>query len=355
MSKAVFDEMPEPNVVAWNALLTAYIRCNDVMGAERLFYLMPFRDLTTMNLMLAGYTKSGKLDLAKKLFSGMLVKDDVSWSTMIFGLSHAGNYVESFRCFRELLRLGLTPNQVSLSQVLSTCAHTGDFEFGKVLHSLIEKLGLAWIPSVNNALLDAYSKCGNLEMAYLVFERMPMKKNIVSWTSIITGLAIQGYGEEAIRMFNAMKGSGVRPDEIAFVSILDACSHAGLIEQGEKIFSMMSNYFGVDPTIEHYGCMVDLYGRSGQLRKAYDFLVQMPIPATAVIWRIILGACSLFGNVEIAERANERLAALDPANPGDCVLISNIYAHVGEQKHVVSLRQSMVEQNIRKTPGWSMI
>ncbi|MCD7457025.1 Pentatricopeptide repeat-containing protein [Datura stramonium] len=354
-AQKVFVEIPEPNVVAWNAIITAYFRGSDVSGADKVFGLMPFRNLTTWNVMLAGYTKAGELERAEGLFLQMPSRDDVSWSTMIVGFAQNGCFDEALRVFRELVGSGNRPNEVSLTGVLSACAQAGAFEFGIVLHAFIEKVGLAWISSVNNALLDTYSKCGNVLMARLVFERMPGKKSIVSWTSMIAGFAMQGYGEEAIKLFHEMEESGTRPDGVTFISVLYACSHAGLVEQGHELFSKMTSIYDIEPTIEHYGCMVDLYGRAGQLHKAYNFVVQMPVPPNAIIWRTLLGACSFFGNIELAEQVNKRLSELDPDNSGDHVLLSNIYAFAGKWKDVAMVRRSMAEKNMKKIPGWSMI
>ncbi|PSS33534.1 Pentatricopeptide repeat-containing protein [Actinidia chinensis var. chinensis] len=355
LAQKVFDEMSEPNVVAWNAVVTACFRCGDVKGAEEMFEGMPIRNLMSWNVMLSGYTKVGELDLAKKLFVDMPMKDDVSWSTMIVGFAHSGCFDDAFGFFRELRRVGIRPNEVSLSGVLSACAQTGAYEFGKILHGYVEKAGLVWISSVNNALLDTYSKCGNVGMARLVFERMPGKKSLVSWTSMMAGLAMQGYGEEAIQLFHEMENCGVRPDGITFISILYACSHAGLIEEGCGYFNKMREMYGIEPAIEHYGCMVDLYGRSGQLQKAYEFVTQMPISPNAIIWRTLLGACSIHNNVELAEQVKKRLVDLDPNNSSDHVLLSNIYAVAGKWKDVATVRRSMTDQRLKKTPGWSMI
>lgn len=352
----VFDEMFEPNIVAWNAMITAYLRCCDVRGAERLYKRMPVRDLISSNIMLAGYMNFGELSLAKKLFfHEMPLKDDVSWSTMIVGFSHNGCFNEAFDLFVESHQLGLRSNEVSLSGILSVCAQAGAFEFGKILHGYIEKSGLVWITSVNNALLDTYSKCGNINMARLVFERMPGKKSIVSWTTMVAGLAMQGYGEEALKVFQQMEESGIKPDGITFISVLYACSHAGLIDLGNRYFSMMKNHYGIEPTFEHYGCMVDLYGRAGNLQRAYNFITQMPIKPNAVIWRTLLGACSIHGNVELGEEVQKTLAELDPNDSGDHVLLSNIYAVAGKWKDVLTVRKSMNSQRLTKTPGWSMI
>lgn len=350
----VFEEISQPNVVTWNAVVTACFRCGDLKGAEDMFRRMPIWNLTSWNVMLAGYTKAGELELARRVFSEMPLKDDVSWSTMIVGFAHNGYFDEAFGFFRELERQGIRPNEVSLTGVLSACAQAGAFEFGKILHGFVQKAGFLQIVSVSNALIDTYSKCGNVVMARSVFQNM-LVGSIVSWTSMIAGLAMQGHGEEAIQLFHEMEESGITPDGITFISLLYACSHAGLVEQGCAFFSKMKNMYGIEPAIEHYGCMVDLYGRAGKLQKAYEFVCQMPISPNSIIWRTLLGACSIHGNVELAEMVKARLAEMDPNNSGDHVLLSNIYAIAGKWKDVAAVRRSMTEQSIKKAPGWSMI
>ncbi|XP_010266937.1 PREDICTED: pentatricopeptide repeat-containing protein At1g74630 [Nelumbo nucifera] len=353
-ARKAFDDLPQPNVVAWNAIVTACFRCGDITGAKLMFKRMPFRNLTSWNVMLAGYTKAGELELARRTFAEMPMKDQVSWSTMIVGFAHNGCFDEAFGFFRELQRVGIRPNEVSLTGVLSACAQSGAFEFGKILHGYLEKAGFIEIVSVSNALLDTYTKCGNVDMARLVFDRM-MEKNIISWTSMMAGFAMHGYGEEAIKYFHEMEKSGTRPDGITFILILYACSHAGLILQGCEYFNKMIEKYEMEPSIEHYGCMVDLYGRAGLLNKAYDFITRMPIEPNAVIWRTLLGACSIHGNVKLAEKVKQRLSALDPDNSSDHILLSNIYAVAGKWKDVAAVRRSMTDRKIKKTPGWSMI
>ncbi|KAL5544481.1 hypothetical protein UlMin_008265 [Ulmus minor] len=353
-ARKVFEEMPEPNVVAWNAILTACFRGGDVSGAEGLFERMPIWNSTSWNVMLDGYLKAGEVELAKKAFLRMPVKDDVSWSSMIVGFAHNGCFGDAFETFREMHRVGLKPNEASLTGILSASAQAGALEFSKILHCFVDKAGFLSMISVNNALIDAYSRCGNVGMARIVFETIPEKKSIVSWTSMIAALAMHGYGEEAIRIFHEMEEFGIRPDGITFISILYACSHAGLIEEGCRYFSKMIDY-GIEPTIEHYGCMVDLYSRAGKLQKAYEFACKMPTPPNAIIWRILLGACSVHGNVQMAEQVKEKLSGLDPNNCGDHVLLSNIYATAKKWKDVVAVRRSMSQQRIQKNPGWSMI
>ncbi|KAL8161225.1 hypothetical protein V2J09_012714 [Rumex salicifolius] len=356
-ARKMFDEIPQPNVVAWNALLTACLRCQDVSQGERVFDRMPYWDLTSWNVMLAGYAKAGKIELARELFSKMPVKDDVSWSTIIVGFVQTGHFMEAFDFFRDLKRERVRMvNEVSLTGVLSACAQAGALEFGKVIHAFVEKAGLNWIVSVNNALLDTYSKCGNMSMASLVFNRMmPETRSVVSWTVMMAGLAMHGYGKEALHLFSNMEESGIQPDEITFISLLYACSHAGLVKEGLEYFDKMVNVHGIEPAMEHYGCIVDLYGRSGSLQKAYDFILRMPIDPSAVIWRTLLGACSVHGNTSLAEQVKFRLNELEPFDPGDHVLLSNVYATSGKWNDVVSVRRSMSSQRIKKPPGWSMI
>ncbi|KAI4341965.1 hypothetical protein MLD38_026632 [Melastoma candidum] len=351
----VFDEMPIRNAVSWNAIINGCFRCGHIELALGLFRDMPSKDSTSYNVLLAGYMKEGDLEQAKVVFHEMPSKDDVSWSTMITGFTQNGCFGEALGFFRDMLLAGARLTEESLTGILSACADVGNFELGRVLHGLLEKRGLTRITSVNNALLDTYSKCGDMGMAQLVFKRMYEMRNLVSWSTMIAGLSMQGHCEEAIKHFEEMQKSGIYPDGITFISVLYACSHSGFVKDGNRYFSEMMDKHGIEPAIEHYGCMVDLYSRAGELNKAYDFISRMPIPPTSVIWRTLLGACSFHGDVKLAEKVKERLSEIDPENSGDHVLLSNTYAVAEKWKDVAAVRRSMVDQKIKKIPGWSMI
>jgi len=305
--------------------------------------------------MLAGYTKAGELESARRLFFEMPQRDAVSWSTVIVGFTSNGHFDDACSFFRDLLTEGLKPNEATLTGILSACAQSGAFENGKILHGYIAKAGLTSIVAVTNALLDMYSRCGSIEMAHQVFIQEMSKRNVVSWTSMIAAFAMYGYGEKAIKLFREMEEFGTKPDGITFISVLYACSHAGLIDQGNDFFHRMEDDYRISPSIEHYGCMVDLYGRAGLLEEAYEFTIRMPIKPNDIIWRTLLGACSIHGNVKLAELVKQRLSELDPNDSSDYVLLSNIYAVAGKWKNVAEVRQSMSMQSIKKDPGWSSI
>ncbi|KAL6009227.1 hypothetical protein ACLOJK_022454 [Asimina triloba] len=354
-AQRAFDEMPQPNIVAWNAIVTGCFRCEDALRAKLMFDRMPWRNLTTWNVMLAGYMKVGDMECARRTFGEMPQKDQVSWSTMIVGFAQNGCFDDAFGLFQEMQRFGRSPSETTLMGFLSACAQSGAFKYAEILHAYVEKTGFTCVVEVSNALIDAYAKCGYISMARLVFQLMMEKKTVISWTSMIVGLAMYGYGKEAIDLFHEMEFSGMRPDGVAFISILYACSHAGLIEEGSEYFHKMEPVYGVKPSLQHYGCMVDLYGRAGLLHRAYEFVTRMPIEPNAVIWRTLLGACSIHGNVELAESVKEKLLELDPGNASDHVLLSNIYAVAGKWKDVASVRRLMTDGKLKKEPGWSMI
>ncbi|XP_031476119.1 pentatricopeptide repeat-containing protein At1g74630 [Nymphaea colorata] len=353
-ARQVFDEMRVPNVVSYNAMLSACLRCSEVDEARRIFDQMPWLNVTSWNIVLSGYMDANELELASRLFHDIPQKDLVSWNTMIIGCVQGGKLKLAFELFEEMRLEGFSPNEVSITGVLSACSQMGALEFGKMIHGYIDKAGFSHIVTVNNALVDLYGKCGNINMASHVFDKI-MNKGVISWTVMIEVLAMHGHGVEAVELFYKMVESGIEPDGVTFVAILYACSHAGLTQKGIELFNMMKDCYHIEASMEHYGCMVDLYGRAGFLDCAYEFIAHMPIKPNAVIWRTLLGACSIHGDVILAEHVKNKLSEIDPENSSDYILLSNIYAIAGKWRDVAVVRKSMAERKMRKTPGWSMI
>ena len=331
-AQIVFDEMDGRTVVSWNSLLSGYIRCGDIDGARRIFDEMPEKNV-------------------------------ISWTTMISGCAKNERCRQALSLFGEMRRAHVELDQVALVAALSACAELGNLNLGRWIHGYIkERMSVRNQPllvSLNNALIHMYASCGVIDEAYKVFSKMQWK-NTVSWTSIITGLAKQGHGEEALNIFRSMLSSGVnqvRPDEITLIGVLCACSHAGFVDEGRHLFKSMNQTWGINPKIEHYGCMVDLLSRAGFLDEAYRLVETMPIRPNDAIWGALLGGCRIHKNVELASHVTQKLAVeLDPGQAaGYLVLLSNVYATAKRWKDVVTVRQKMVEMGVKKPPGRSWL
>jgi pentatricopeptide repeat protein len=199
-----------------------------------------------------------------------------------------------------------------------------------------------------------YAKCGNLEKAREVFDKIH-KPVVASWNMIIAGYAMHGCGKEALELFEQMQHSGTKPDTVTLLSVLSACCHAGLVDEGQHHFHCMSTLYHITPEMEHYGCMVDLLGRAGLLDEANDFINKMPIKPDATVWRCFLGACRTHINVELGEYVAERLIELDPDNASPYVLLSNIYAAAGKWDGLKKMRKMMKDRKVEKQPGCSWI
>lgn len=216
------------------------------------------------------------------------------------------------------------------------------------------QVGLSANMHANNALLDFYAKCGSIREAQKVFDEME-ERNVVSWTSLIVGLAVNGFGEEALEHFKELERKGFVPSAITFVGVLYACSHCGMVDEGFNYFERMKEEYKIAPKIEHYGCMIDLLGRSGKVKEAYEYIQNMPLKPNAVVWRTLLGACTSHGHLALGEVARAQLLQLEPGHSGDYVLLSNLYAAEHHWSDVQRVRRSMLREGVRKTPGYSLV
>jgi pentatricopeptide repeat protein len=279
----------------------------------------------------------------------------VSWNSMLNGFAANGRPNEVLTVFREMMGVDFTPDGFSMVSVLTACAEIGALALGRRVHVYLAKVGLVGNSHVGNALIDLYAKCGGVDDARRVFEEMELGRTVVSWTSLIVGLAVNGFGKEALELFSVMEREKLVPTEITMVGVLYACSHCGLVDDGFMYFDRMKEEYGITPRIEHLGCMVDLLGRAGKVEEAYDYIVTMPLEPNAVVWRTLLGACAMHKKLELGEAAWARLVELDPGHSGDYVLLSNLYAAVGRWADVHVLRKTMVKDGVRKNPGRSLV
>ncbi|KAF8378719.1 hypothetical protein HHK36_030068 [Tetracentron sinense] len=329
-----------------------------IVNARRVFDDMPHRNIVSWNSMLAGYLRSGNMDGARRTFDEMPERNVVSWTTMIAGCARSGRCKQALALFREMQRAHVEIDQVVLVAALSACAELGDLTMGRWIHSYIRNQPR--LVRLNNALVHMYSSCGVVEEAYRVFKEMP-QRSTVSWTSMITGFAKQGCGEEALGVFQWMEyvgtEEGVTPDEITFIGVLCACSYIGCIEKGRHYFKCMSQVWGILPRIEHYCCMVDLLSRAGMLDEAYELIEKMPIKPNDVVWGALLNGCRIYKDVGLATHvAHQLVEELEPDRAaGYYVLLSNVYAAARRWNDVAMVREKMVEMGVRKPPGRSWI
>ncbi|KAL6135608.1 hypothetical protein ACLB2K_067835 [Fragaria x ananassa] len=355
VATALFDGSARRDVVAWSALTAGYARRGKLDAARRLFDEMPVKDLVSWNVMITGYTKQGEMESARKLFDEVPRRDVVTWNAMIAGYVRCGCVEQALQMFEEMTSLGEKPDEVTMLSLLSACADVGELEIGERIHSSLLEMGSGEISIIHgNALIDMYSKCGSIERALEVFRGM-REKDVSSWNSVIGGLAFHGHAEESVNLFEEMRRLKVRPDGITFVGVLVACSHAGKVEDGRGYFSLMRNKYKIEPNIKHYGCMVDLLGRAGLLDEAFDCIENMEMQPNAIVWRTLLGACKVHGNVELGRRANERLLEIRGDESGDFVLLSNIYASRGEWHGAEEVRKLMDDSGVKKEAGFSMV
>ncbi|GMN30628.1 hypothetical protein TIFTF001_050678 [Ficus carica] len=355
LARRLFDLAPERDVVLWNTIVSGYIELGDMASARELFDEMPNRDVMSWNTMLNGYAKNGNVEACERLFEEMLERNIFSWNALVGGYAHNGCFFEVLGSFKRMLVEGdVPPNDATLVTVLSACARLGALDLGKWVHVYAESIGYKGNVYIGNALIDMYAKCGIIENALKVFNGMAVK-DLITWNSIICGLAMHGRGVDALNLFHQMKNTGEKPDGITFIGILCACTHLGLVEDGLSYFQSMVDDYHIVPQIELYGCVVDLLARAGFLDRAVKFVKMMPMRADAVIWAALLGACKIYKNSELAELALERLIVLEPKNPANYVMLSNIYGDLGRWKDVARLKVAMRDTGFKKVPGCSLI
>ncbi|CAI0388809.1 unnamed protein product [Linum tenue] len=290
-----------------------------------------------------------------KVFDEMPERDVISWTTMINCYSQNQKFREALGVFNEMTKNEVIPDEVTLASVISACAHLGALDLGKEIHHYVMQNGFDLDVYVGSSLIDMYAKCGSLERSLLVFYKL-RHKNLFCWNSIIEGLAVHGYAEEALAMFSKMKTEKIKPNGVTFISILSACAHSGLVEEGRKWFESMTRDYSCPLQLEHYGCMVDLLSKAGLLEEALRLIRTMKLEPNAVIWGALLGGCKLHRNFEIAQIAVEELKVLEPGNSGHYALLVSLHTQVNRWSDAANIRWKMKELGVEKcSPGSSWI
>lgn len=300
------------------------------------------------------YAKCGVIEGARKLFDEMPRRDLVTWTVMIRAYTECGNAYESLGLFDLMMEERVILDKFATVTVVSACAKLGAMNKARLVHEYVRRKKFPLDVVLGTAMIDMYSKCGCIDSARDVFVGM-VEKNVVSWSTMLAAYGHHGRGREAIDEFYMMLRSGTLPNAITFVSLLYACSHAGLIEEGLRFFSSMWEEYSVRPDVRHYTCMVDLLGRAGRVDEAFGLVESMTVEKDEGLWCALLGACRIHGHVEMAEKVANSLLQLQPHYAGYYVLLSNVYARAGRWEDVAKIRNLLARSRLKKFPAWTWI
>ncbi|KAL6956571.1 hypothetical protein U1Q18_040653 [Sarracenia purpurea var. burkii] len=326
-AQLVFENMSQPDVVAWNAILTAYFLNGECKKALCVFQRMR--------------TEGVKLHYA-------------SWNAVIGGCMQNGLTKAALEILDQMQDFGFKPNQITITTLLPACITLESLRGGKEIHGYVFRHWFLEDVTVTTALVFMYAKCGDLELGRRVFNMMHMK-DAISWSTMIFANSMHGDGEEALSLFHRMLFCGMKPNAMTFTGVLSGCSHSRLVDEALSIFHSMRSDHLIEPDAEHYSCMVDVLSRAGRLNEAYEFIQNMPTEATAGAWGALLGACRIYKNVDLGRLAAKRLFEIEPNNPGNYIQLSNIFVAAKLWEEASETRKLMRDRGIVKIPGCSWV
>nr|KYP60766.1 Pentatricopeptide repeat-containing protein At1g25360 family [Cajanus cajan] len=363
-ARELLDGMTDHIAVAWNAMISGYVHRGFYEAAfdlsRRMHSLgiqqdeMPVKDLVSWNAILSGYVNARRIEEANSIFREMPERSLLTWTVMISGLAQSGFGEEGLKLFNQMKLERLEPCDYAYAGAVTSCAVLGSLDNGQQLHSQIIQLGHDSSLSVGNALITMYARCGLVEAADTVFLTMPYVDS-VSWNAMIAALAQHGHGIQAIQLYEKMLKEDILPDRITFLTILSACSHAGLVKEGRHYFETMKSRYGITPEEDHYARLIDLLCRAGLFLEAKNVTESMSFEPGAPIWEALLAGCRIHGNMELGTQAAERLLKLIPQQDGTYITLSNMYATLGQWDEVARVRQLMRERGVKKEPGCSWV
>ncbi|CAM6039203.1 unnamed protein product [Sphagnum compactum] len=353
----------ESDVYVGSGLVDMYAKCGSIDDAWSVFNRLAKRDVVSWNAVILGYSNCQQGQKALELFRQMQLEGlEPNLVTFIAVLSACANIgalddgrTRALEVYRKMPHGVLEPNPVTYAGLLNACSSSGALEEGKRIHTQIVRSGIDSDVYVSNGLIDLYAKCGSIEDAWTVFQRMSTH-NVVAWNAMISGYVKCGQGQRAIELSRQMQLEGVEPDHVTFVGLLNAsCSRAGLVNEGFCYFEMMGSVHGISATPEHYACMVDLLSRAGRLGEAENLVKTMSSEPNAPVGKALLAACRVHGNVETGKQVAKRAVELDSTKAGSYVLLSNIYAAAGKWDLSRSIQRQRLSRGVRKEPGRSWI
>ncbi|GKC19211.1 pentatricopeptide repeat-containing protein, partial [Tanacetum coccineum] len=388
----VFDGMSEKLVVAWNAMISGYTHkgatskaldmsrrmhlagikfdeftytailgacataklCGKIDDAGKIFDTMPIRDSVSWNTILSAYVDVGRIEEARSFFTQIPEKNELTWSVMISGFAQNGSGEEGLKTFNQMRSYECQPCDYAFAGAIISCAVLASLDHGRQLHALLIQSGFESSLSASNSLITMYARCGVLKDSQSVFLTMPCLDS-VSWNAMIAAFGQHGHGGEAVELYEQMLKEEIVPDRITFLTILSSCSHAGLVDQGQRYFNSMYELYGITPGEDHYGRLIDLLCRAGKFSEATETIQKLPFNPGVPIWEALLGGCRIHGNIDLGIKAAEKLFELIPNHDGTYILLSNMYANLGKWNEVSRVRNMMRVRGVKKEPACSWI
>ncbi|XP_017976251.1 PREDICTED: pentatricopeptide repeat-containing protein At3g12770 [Theobroma cacao] len=390
----LFDSIPAKNLVSWNVMISGYVQnclvsksfdlfrelvitggdfdsgtiisllqcCAQIADLEsgKVLHGCIFRRGLDMNLILSTaivdlYSKCGAVKEATFVFDRMKDRNVITWTAMLVGLAQNGKAEDALKLFNQMQEEGVAANSITLVGLVHSCAHLGSLKKGRSVHAQLFRHGYDFDVVNRTALIDMYAKCGKINYAERVLRDGSFFKDVILWNSMITGYGMHGQGHKALDIFRRMLEEGVKPSQTTFISLLSACSHSGLVNQGRSLFVSMESDHNIRPTEKHYACYVDLLSRAGRLQEAEALIKQMPFQSSGAVFEALLSGCRTHKNIDIGIKAADHLLSLDATNPGIYVMLSNIYAEARRWDAVDHIRGLMKKRGLKKTPGYSLI
>lgn len=397
MAMEIFEKIPKKSEVSWNSIIGGYSGIGDSYSCIKLFrrmredsgikvnsttlssivmacskssnlrhgkfvhgYLIRNHeegDIHVSSSLLDLYIKCGSICSAEHAFGKMSKSNVVIWNVMISGYVSMGCYFEALRIFTNMEELGVKPDPITFTSILPACSQLASLEKGKEMHKKITENKLELNEKVMGAVLDMYSKCGAVDQALNIFSKLPVR-DLFSWTSMITAYGNHGQASQALDLFDKMIRSNIKPDRVAFLAVISACSHAGLVDEGCYFFNLMTNNYGIEPTLEVYSCLIDLLARARRLHEAYNILkrINYNIKEDGIgMLSSYFSACHLHGESELGEEIVRFVIENNPNEPSAYVVLANIHASVKRWDEARKVRRKMNEVGLRKNPGCSWI
>ncbi|KAK2381934.1 putative pentatricopeptide repeat-containing protein [Trifolium repens] len=346
-----------PNQFISSGIVDLYCKCGNIRYAESVYEEIGIKSQFEVASLIVGYSSQGDMTKAQRLFDTLSERNYVVWTALCSGYAKLQQCEEVFKLFREfIITEALIPDAMIIISVLGACATQAILCLGKQIHTYILRMRLNMDKKLLSAMVDMYSKCGNIMYAEKSFQLMTDKdRDAILYNVMIAGYAHHGFENKAIQLFHDMLKKSVKPDAVTFVALLSACRHRGLVEQGEKFFISMEEDYNVLPEVYHYACMVDMYGRANQVEKALEFMRKIPIQIDATIWGAFVNACQINKNTSLVNKAEEELLKIGADNGSRFVQLANIYAAEGKWDEMGRIRKKMRVKEAKKLAGCSWI